>query len=285
MAKTGFILRPAPILVAAAVIGTGTGIMLSRQQTLDEHMALEHMAKMVEDLPPTRFPAPPTGNKVPTSTFNQKAVEGLPPYPGAVPANLLAQPEGVGGEMQVAWFETDDTPDQIIYFYEKEFASKGIPFASHFYSQNAGYVGYMEPNGERQHMLLAIKQGQRTVVFPSSSYPRKLLQSMNGALPPEVPALPGTSSNMVFDFDEKTLAQKSFVATVDGKSVEEVVSWYQENFKSKGWEVGKAGTNSAGETTLEATYRPQQPSEVARNASLTIRRDKASVTVYLTLSG
>jgi hypothetical protein len=204
----------------------------------------------------------------------------LPPYPGAVPANLLAQNEGVGGEMQIAWFMTDDSPDDVIYFYEKSFAAKGLPFVSHFYSKAAGYVGYAEPNGERMHLLLAIKQGRQTVVFPSSSYPRKLLASMQSNLPPEVPSIPGTSSSVVFDFDEKALAQKSFIATVEGKTVDEVVAWYKESFASKGWQVGQAGTNAAGETTLEASLGAK-----AKHASLTIRRDKASVTVYLTLSG
>jgi hypothetical protein len=279
MAKTGFLLRPGPILGAAAVLGIGAGMFLSRQADLEEHMALEHMARVVEDLPPTQFPAPPQPSKK-GPTFNTRAVEGLPPYPGAVPSNLLSQGEGVGGEMQIAWFTTDDEPEDVVYFYEKDFASKGIPFVSHFYSKAAGYVGYAEPNGERMHLLLAIKQGQQTVVFPSSSYPRKLLASMQNSLPPEVPQLPGTSSAMMFDFDEKTLAQKSFIATVEGKTVEEVVAWYKESFASKGWQVGQAGTNAAGEATLEASLTAQ-----AKHASLTIRRDKASVTVYLTLSG
>lgn len=280
MASKGFKLRPGPILLAAAVVGTGAGMYLSRQADLEEHMALEHMAKVVEDLPPTKFPAPPPPPKKGGPVFNTRAVEGLPPYPGAVPANLLAQPEGVGGEMQVAWFMTDDEPDDVIYFYEKEFAAKGLPFTSHFFSKASGYVGYAEPNGERMHLLLAVKQGQQTVVFPSSSYPRKLLASLQQSLPPEVPQLPGTSSAMVFDFDEKTLAQKSFVATVEGKTVEEVVAWYRESFAQKGWQVGQPGTNSAGEATLEASLAAQ-----AKHANLTIRREKASVTVYLTLSG
>jgi hypothetical protein len=278
--KTGTLLKPGPILAMAAVIGIGAGMFLSRQRDLDEHMALEHMTKVVEDLPPSRFPAPPEGPKRPSRALNTRAVEGLPPYPGASPANMMSQDEGVGGEMQVAWFMTDDEPDDVIYFYEKEFASKGIPFVSHFYSKAAGYVGYAEPNGERMHMLLAIKQGQQTVVFPSSSYPRKLLASMQNNLPPEVPQLPGTSSAMVFDFDEKQLAQKSFIATVEGKTVEEVAAWYADSFKSKGWSVSPTATNSAGETTLEASLGAQ-----SKHASLTIRRDKASVTVYLTLSG
>lgn len=278
---TRFFLRPGPILGLAAVVGSVVGLLWSRQQSLSEHMELEHMTRVVDDLPPTRFPAPPEPERTPRGpALNMRALEGFPPYPGAVPANLLSQGEGVGGDMQIAWFMTDDEPDDVIYFYEKDFASKGIPFTSHFYSKASGYVGYAEPNGERMHLLLAIKQGAQTVVFPSSSYPRKLLASMQQSLPPEVPQLPGTSSAMVFDFDEKALAQKSFVATVEGKSVDEIVAWYRDSFAQKGWQVGQAGTNSAGETTLEARLAAQ-----SKHASLTIRREKASVTVYMTLSG
>lgn len=275
---SGFRLRPWRVLAVAAVLGIGVGLYLSRQADLEEHLALAHMEKVSEDLPPMRFPAPPKPQGSGAPIFNGRAVEGLPPYPGAVPANLLSQQPGVGGELQVAWFMTDDPPESVISFYAKDFASKGLPFASHFYSDAAGYVGYAEPDGERFHMLLAIKQGQQTVVFPSSSYPRKLLDSLQNKLPPEVPELPGTSSSMVFDFDEKSLAQKSFVATVQGKSVEEILKWYEESFKSRGWVVAPPDRNELGEATLEASLAP-------RRASLTIKPDKASVTVFLTLSG
>ena len=95
--KTGTLIRPGPILAIAAVVGIAAGMFLSRQRDLDEHMALEHMSKVVEDLPPTRFPQPPEGPKKPGRTLNTRAVEGLPPYPGASPANMMSQPEGTGG--------------------------------------------------------------------------------------------------------------------------------------------------------------------------------------------
>jgi hypothetical protein len=281
MASSGFKLRPLPILAVAAVVGIAAGLIMSRRQELEEHMALEHMAQVVEDLPATRFPAPP--DEKTTRKIDLRAVEGLPPYPNAVPANILNQGQGVGGEMQIAWFSTQDDPDAVISFYEKAFAEKGIPFVSHFYSAKAGYVGYLEPAGERFHMLLAIKEGHQTVVLPSSSNPKKLLDSMGQKLPADVPEMPGLSSSMVFDFDERALAQRSYVATMTGKTVDEVANWYVDNFRSKGWTVSHAATPN-GEATIDARMPPKENAP-SRSASLTIRREKTSVTVYLTLSG
>jgi hypothetical protein len=282
MAKKGLKVRPGPILAVAAVAGIGLGLYWSRKQGLEEHVQLDHMAELVESLPPTRFPMPPAEPKTRRSDF--RAVEGLPPYPGAMPQKLLSQEDGVGGEMRIAWFETQDTPDDVIYFYEKAFADQGILFVSHFFSEKAGYVAYASPDKERMHMIFALREYGKTTVFPSSSNPGKLLASLNSPLPPEVPQLPGTSTSMVFDFDEKALAQKSFIATVEGKTVEEVTQWYADTFKSKGWQVKPPGKNSMGEATLDANL-PARAESPPKSASLTIRRDKASVTVYLTLSG
>lgn len=279
------LLTPYRILGLAAVAGVVGGLGLSYRAGLQHQAEVDEiMAEAGKQLPPQGFPAPPPLPRTKGPTFNMKAVEGLPPYPGGMPADLLSQPEGVGGEMQMVWFETPDSPSQIIYYYEQKFAEKGLFSMTHFYSEAAGYVGYLDPKaeidspgGQKLHLISVIRQGERSVVFASSSYPQKLLNG-DQKLPAGVPELPGTSSSLVFNFDERSLAQKSWVGTIENKTIDEVMTWYQQSFKEKGWQVGVAQIGDDGTGKIEASRAPS-------HATVSIRRKNNGLSVYLTLSG
>lgn len=277
------LVTPYRVIGLAAVAGLAGGYVLrkidERQHLVEAEVAM-NMDR--EQLLPPSFPRPPPLPPPDGPSFNIRAVEGVPAYPNALPADLLSQPPGVGSEMQLVWFETDDSPTEVLHFYHEKFAEKGLFALKFFYSDAAGYVGYLDPSGDitapdgqKLHLISAIKQGSRTVVFASSSFPKKLLTG--GQLPPEVPVLPGTSTAMRFDFDERSLAQSSWVATIEDKTVAEVIEWYEKSFKEKGWRVSTAQIQEDGSGKVEATRPPTR-------ASVAVRRKDERLAVYLTLS-
>lgn len=270
-------IRPVRVLAFAAALGIAGGVGLSfhRQQQAEQEIA--RIAAAPTQLDPVRFPEARGPAPVSAPSLNPLSVDGIPAYPSAKASDLLAQPPGHGSELQAAWFVTPDPPDVVLGFYEGRFSDMQVPWITHRYSQHAGYVGFLEYKTGRLHLVSVMRQGDQTVVFPSTSYPARLLNATVQDLP-DVPRHPRTRKSMVFDFDEKVLAKSSWFGLLERETVAEAVAWYRTALAEKGWTVGQAVVLPSGEGKLEA-------SRTGAKASFTLRRDKQDVSVYVTLSG
>ncbi len=256
-------MRVWPVIAGAAVVGASLGVVLERSRPEPEMELPEALAPMPKMAAPASAEEPPP----------VEALKGLPPYPGARPRSLANGLTVQGVPMHVAWFSTKDTPEQVLSFYEEKLAAAGLPLVSRRYSAAAGYVGYMEIPSDRLHLISVLRQGDETLVFPSSSQVRRMMESKE-SLP--IPSPPNVEGRLVFGFDEGGQKQRSMVATVKKGTVGEVVEFYKQGLVREGWRLSDDRV-SADQVRIEAT-------KGGASASVVIRRAAGGVSLFVTMS-
>ena len=269
---------PLRVLAFAAIIGivAGVGLSFRRQaQAARELEAQVSEAERYEPAQPVLVPGAPQPSRLPQSV-TLAAVEGLPQYPGAFVHPLSEQISGQGVEMNIAWFETKDSVKDVLWFYATKFKEAGKWGVAHMYSDNAGYVGYLDHDAGRMHLISALRQGGKTTVFPSLSYPGKMLQG-GASPPPNVPTLAGAEGNMVFDFGDKQRMSKVWLTRVKQRALRDVVETYKQSLVEKGWSVAEK-LGATDEMARVEAHRPGSGLQVE------FKRDAdATVAVYVTM--
>lgn len=276
-------ISPFRVIGFAAVLGIVGGTAMSFRAQHQRDLELQQLASEPDrgapvDAPPgvhgTVGPGKPLG-RLPV-TVHLTATEGLPQYPGANVRSLSDQLSAQGVEMNIAWFSTKDEVGKVLSFYAKKFDEEHKVATAHLFSEKAGYVGYMDTDTRRMHLISAIRQGKETVVFPSSSYPGKMLEG-KGQLPPSLPTVAGAEGNLAFDFGDGQRLSKMWLAMVRQKTLRQVIDQYKQALTEKGWDVKEAMTLSDAQGRVDAK---QGKSEV----QVDFKRDQAAtVAVYVTM--
>lgn len=267
--------RPLVLLLYVAVAGVLLGVIAEfavsqfRGETVNQDV--------LNEAEPETYALPPQEDRLPV-----EALDGIPPYPNvdeqprALSRKMLAQ----GLPMDTAWFTTDDPPGQVLSYYQAHFADAGLHYVSDMFSEASGYAGYMELDTERMHIVSAIRQGDKTVVFPSVGEPGKLLDG-SATLPDDVPVAKDAQSNFVMEFRDEGRTQQTISSNIPTGTVEQVAEFYRSEFTQKGWTV------SAPRDTLDGEGTDLTAEQQGKVAHVSIRRDPklgAGVFVFINLT-
>lgn len=263
--------RPLVILGCAAVAGLLLGFIL---QAGVEGFGGEE----VEDVPMEAkdfYALPPQQDVLP-----EAALQGIPPYPNVddLPRSLSRKLIAQGQPMEAAWFTTNDSVQTVLDFYASSFEDAGIAYVGDMFSESSGYVGYMG-EAEEMHVVSVIRQGDKSVVFPSVGDPGKMLDG-TAKVPDDVPVSKDAVSNVVLEFQDEGRTQQTISSTFATGTVDEVSRFYQEQFAQKGWKVAPM---PQGEPNSAQLYAEQ----TGKSARITIRRDPSldtGVLVFITLT-
>lgn len=265
------------VVSGACVLGVLAGIGLALGRQHQDEAAIARLQKLPSQLAESRFPdvapaEPPDGGL-------GSPLEGLPDYPGADVQPLGRAFKAQGEPMNVAWFETPDSVDQVLTFYGQAIAVRGHFVVRHRFHANHGYVGWFEPLSKRLHLVTVVRNQQKSLVFPSVSTPGRLLERKQTAVPAWLPEVPGTQPPLVFDFEEGANARRSTFTTIDGQSPEAVAKTYQSTLEARGYQVTPGADAEGGAVRLEATKQGSSASVVLK------RGEGAKVLVYVSLVG
>jgi len=285
MAKGRQKLRQIPIVQSMlAVVGLGAclGVGLAWMQWRAEEKKLKEVQQIPEKLSPVLFPEASSPPLLPSEEPQPQpelkvpsAMERLPVYPGSLPQafdSVVAD----GKPIDMAWFSTEDSVEQLRAFYAKEFALRGIFFVSHEFSPYAGYIGHIDWANQELHLVSYIRQGRQTMVFPSRSSPAQQMEG--GQLPEGVPVHPKASLAKTIAFFEPEGRQRlSYSATVPNESLASVKGFFQEALLAKGLKNIQE-KEERGRVSLEA-------SNEQRVLNFSFEQKQNDVGIYLLLMG
>lgn len=222
---------------------------------------------------------PKAGMSVDITAPPPAALNGIPPYPRAVPKRVSENMKGQGSQLAVAWFTTDDPVDNVLEFYEAAFRERKHFPVSHRYSDRSGYVGWLEPKGRAaldedagfemfdgvMHLVSAMKEGQKTAVLLSASRPMQLLDA-KVQLPSGVEMPPFAEDSKVFDLGDGERKQTTVWSEVHDRPAAEIETWFSENLKQHGWTIADHASGPA-------------------RTAVDYKREKEHLSVVLTPSG
>ena len=206
-------------------------------------------ARVEQVMGQSSFSAEPSRRSVNVTAAPPAALDGIPPYPRAVPRRVAEGMRGQGSQMAVAWFATDDAIEDVIAFYEAAFSKQKLLFVSHRYNARSGYVGWLEPDRNSSmadagllmldgvmHLISVLKERNQTVVLLSASRPLQILDGV-AALPPGVVLPPWAENPKVFDLGEGKLSQTTLFTQVHEHKAAEVDTWMRDSLKQQGWSI------------------------------------------------
>ncbi|HEX5749356.1 MAG TPA: hypothetical protein VFZ09_24220 [Archangium sp.] len=224
--------RVLSLLFSAVVVGGLVGFGWGR---LAEEVAPAPVERVVPD---EARPVARRGARTPEEeAVLERALSAFPPYPrGSRPEVLAADYLGPDAPVAVAWFSTEDAPDQVLSHYRDTLLEAGLPVLGERHGEYAGYVGYWSPAAEAVHLVSVLAQGGETLVFISSGQVAPLLE---GA--PEVPGwipLPEeTEEPTVLTFQMEGATQYTLSGRLAGMSVPGAAELLQRTFEGRGWSV------------------------------------------------
>lgn len=255
------------LFLAAAVLGIAVGTALAKREQLKDEQALDEAMKRAEAILPQGqatdpgmfVPGKQPGDDAPDPFApDPRALAGIPPYPGAVPRALISgSPRVQDVIMAVAWFETDDSPNTVVSFYEQAFAQAQLVYVAHRESERLGYAAYVNPTKDGRitravvHMVTAVTQGSKTLVLISASSPGLMLENQAN-LPLGVDFPPGTTGKQVVDLTEFGQARQTAFGRVENRSAQDLVEWYGKHFAALGWELVEKNLDNSEQFSMTA---------------------------------
>jgi len=229
------------------VLGIAIGTAMAFREDTSLDAMLEESHRKAEDLIPQGQPVEPPADlnaSIDLYEPDPRALAGIPPYPGAEPRALVAgnTPQVQGADMSVAWFQTDDSVEAVVSFYEQAFADAQRVYVAHRESERLGYAGFVNPSTSGKitrailHLVTAVQHGDHTLVFVSTSVPGQLLENQ-GNLPPGVAFPPGASQTQSINLSELGQARQTVYAHVENTTALATVGWYERRLADQGWKV------------------------------------------------
>jgi len=248
------------LLLGAAAAGVMGGVVLSyaRAPKDDDALMNEAEVKAAEVIPHGEAVQPPKDFMAPDPV----SLRGIPPYPGAEPRKLTSQK--AGAEISASsWFQTPDSVDKVLSFYEEAYTRANIMYSAYRFSPRRGYVSWFEyrraPDGGLpefgegvMHMVIASQEGENTVVLLSANEPYKVLQRAS-ALPAGVRLPPSSQPPRVMSMGELGASSFSIFAAYEAKSVEQLLAELLREMKEGGWAVKDPVRSPEGRVTVVAS--------------------------------
>lgn len=235
------------LLLGTAGLGAGIGAVLGSKHSPEEDEA-EAMFAQADETADRLIPmgAPMgAGTKADPMAADPRSLRGIPPYPGAQPRRLSDVSQVLGMPLVASWFATRDQPEQVIEHYEYTYLDAGTPIVSHMFSQDMGYVAWLEEEkvdgGIAEgivHMVSVVKntpQSTETMVFVSASRPQRLLdaqRNLPGGLVLPESASPPQVVQMALEGRTRSIVTTHRRGELNG-TVDEIVSLMRKD----GWVV------------------------------------------------
>jgi hypothetical protein len=235
------------------VSGLLTGYLLSQLSSVPDESALLDLAEaQASRVTPTGEVAPA---HIDLTTPHPLSLEGIPPYPNATPHALARLTHVMGIPLSASWFSTDDSVENVMAFYQKQFGSKEHA-GWHRDGDGIGYIAYREDQEFADggvdsvlRMVTVVPQARSTLVMVSNSQPQELLEA-TPAVPAEVALPEGAVSPRVVE----TSALEGGGVTVSSSMNAElanVARSMRERLAAQGWSVDSRGAE--GSSSLIAT--------------------------------
>lgn len=258
------------LLTAAAVLGTAIGVGLSwrQQQQFEQALAeLEHNAETLD------FPiGVPPMTKVNASAQrpDPKLLRDIPPFPNAVPKDLFRGEMIQGAPMSVAWFQTNESVDTVLDYYDEYYKLAGQAHKTHKYGPNSGYVAWFEETldldagvGEGvMHMVSAVRQNSMTVVLLSETDPLAILNGTTARPLPTGVYLPENARKpATFNMGEMFGGQLQIYSRLPPGELGEIGDDFVKHLRAEGWAVSAPGAGQ--ETWSVSAKRPGAEQTVA----------------------
>ncbi len=233
--------------------GLVTGHLLSRMSSLPDESALLELAEaQASRVTPMGRAAP---KHLDLTSPDPVSLAGIPAYPNASPRALARLTTVVGVPLSASWFSTDDSPDQVIAFYEDQFRTEEHA-TSHRDGQGIGYVAYrqdrdLDDGGVDSvlRMITVVPQRGSTLVLVSNSQPQRLLGAS-----PDVPAEIALPAGAI---DPRVIESSALegggvmVSASMNAELQTVSSEMRERLAAQGWSVDLP--TSEGSNALVAT--------------------------------
>jgi hypothetical protein len=282
--KQAVSVSPVGVIAIAAALGVVGGIGLSLHRQAVQQREVEAIQRLdAQDAEPEVIQVEGPGKPLQSGRVHLTAVEGLPQYPNAFVRPLTSSGKDGGVEMNIAWFSTKDSMDDVLNFYAMELNAKGKRWVVHEFSPTSGYAAYLDLHDHRLHMVSVMVERHETLVFASSSYPERMIKQGTGEAetpPPGLPAVAGAEGSLSFDLGTGMgPAKKLWTSTFKQRTIADVRDTYRKALTDEGWAVQEGKGSSASEARLDAKRGSGE-------LQVMIRRDAASnVAVYVSMSG
>ncbi|WP_338870221.1 hypothetical protein [Myxococcus stipitatus] len=204
--------------------------------------------------PPSLDDAPEakgTGRSPSEEVALKRALVHFPAYPRASRAELLAVDYlGPDVPIAVAWFSTQDTPEQVLSHYEKVLLDNGLPVLGQRHGVNGGWVGYWSPAKEEMRLISVLAQGGETLGFVSAGQVGPLLKRA-ASVPPWMPLPPELREPVTLSFNMEGASHHVVAGKLQEGTPSEVGARYRELLTQKGWEVGAVESVDVGGVAFE----------------------------------
>lgn len=232
------------VLLVTAVVGLGIGVALSLRQERQFEQELDAMQERAAAFP---FPIP-APRRAPdlSQPPDPKLLQTIPGFPQAFPRDLFQGQLLYGSPMSVAWFETPESVNDVLTYYDEYYKLAGQEHTVHRYGDNSGYVAWFEESldldaGEGEglmHMVSAVRQGNTTIVLLSETDPLGILNGMMNSPLPEGVFFPENAQRpTAFNLGDAVGGQLSIHSSVKGAQVSDVGRQYVDRFTAGGWSV------------------------------------------------
>ncbi|MFY1831595.1 hypothetical protein ACN47A_37120 [Myxococcus fulvus] len=245
---SSLVIRVPALLFSVAVVGSligfaWEGAVYGRRDVSEEWSP----PPSLDDAPPAKAP----GRSPQEEAALKRALVHFPAYPRASRAELLAVDYlGPDVPIAVAWFTTQDTPEQVLEHYRKVLLDNGLPVLGERHGVNGGWVGYWSPATEEMRLVSVLAQGGETLGFVSAGQVAPLLKRAS-KVPAWMPLPPELSAPVTLSFDMEGAAHHVVSGRLPGDSPAVVGETYRALLKEKGWELGAVEPMDAGGVGFE----------------------------------
>ncbi len=188
-----------------------------------------------------------------------RSLEGIPPYPNtAMPRRMISGDTSSNGVGSVSWFETKDSMDAVLQFYQQAFIKdRHVPVLARP-SERRGFVAWFDPVRDEDHrrvfgegtlhMVTVSDEGGRRMVFLSATEPMRILEQQQPELPGGVRLPLGASPHVIRTGE---VGQERATIFAEYKTdFDEVVGQLEKLATGDGWVIAERTTLESGSITL-----------------------------------
>ena len=162
---------------------------------------------------------------------------GMPLYPDVSYVPAGPQMHFGGSRSKMAMFDTADDVDRVARFFEQFWRARGY-WLREDVTHLGGVVSAVDGRHSRVHQVLIIRQGKRTLVFPSvTEQPWRALQ---GSAPPPIDLFPKSKLLMAGGAVDVTARSQSWFS-VNGGSIKANLQHYRRALRAAGYRVEPHG--------------------------------------------